>query len=421
MAITQEELGRRLRLAREALSLTQDKVGEHLGLSRSAVAQMELGNRAVSSLELDRLARLFGRDIREFVADDFSGENALAALFRANEDIAGRPATAEALRHCVSVARELTNLERFVGLDRDLASAVCYSLPGPRSRFDAIRQGAGVAEQERRRLGLGDTPVGDITELLEQQGVRTALVDLPEDASGLTLVDREAGPFVAANRTEHVLRRTFSFAHEYAHVLLDRNASGVISRGAARADLVEVRANAFAANFLMPERGVRHFLATLGKGGGSRLLAETPTTREEAVAIEARAAPAVQEIQLHDVAALAHHFGVSRTVALYRLRNLQLLSERELKALLEQEHAGRGRELARLLGLPEPDHAGERNRFGHRFLGLALEAFAREAISRAKLEELFAQILERPRAEIAREVLALVGEDEPTGVSVPAA
>jgi Zn-dependent peptidase ImmA (M78 family)/transcriptional regulator with XRE-family HTH domain len=420
MAITQGELGRRLRLAREAASLTQDQVGEHLGLSRSAVAQMELGNRAVGSLELDGLARLLGRDIREFVADDFGGENALAALFRANEDIAGRPATVEALRRCVSIARELTSLERLVGLDRDLASLARYGLPAPRSRYDAIRQGAGVAEQERRRLGLGDAPVGDVVELLERQGVRTALVDLPEDVSGLTLVDREAGPFVAANRAEHVLRRTFSFAHEYAHVLLDRDASGVISRGAARAELVEVRANAFAANFLMPEGGVRHFLAALGKAGGSRLLAETPTTRDEAVAIEARAAPPVQEIQLHDVAVLAHHFGVGRTVALYRLRNLQLLSERELKALLAQEHGGRGRELARLLDLGEPDHAGERNRFGRRFLGLALEAFAREAISRAKLEELFALVLERPRAEIAREVFALVGGDEPTGVSVPA-
>jgi Zn-dependent peptidase ImmA (M78 family) len=298
---------------------------------------------------------------------------------------------------------------------------VRYGLPPPRFRFDAIRQGAGVAEQERRRLGLGDTPVGDIAELLERQGLRTALVDLPEDVSGLTLVDREAGPFVAANRAEHVLRRTFSFAHEYAHVLLDCEARGVISRGATRADLVEVRANAFAANFLMPERGVRHLLATLGKAGGSRLLAETPTTREEAVALEARAVPAVQEIQLHDVAALAHYFGVSRTVALYRLRNLQLLSERELKALLDQEHAGRGRELACLLGLREPDHVGKRNRFGRRFLGLALEAFTREAISRAKLEELFALVLERPRAEIAGEVLALVGEDEPTGASIPAA
>ena len=61
MAINQEELGRRLRQAREACGLTQEQVAEHLGVSRPTVAQMELGNRAITSLELDRLAWLYAR------------------------------------------------------------------------------------------------------------------------------------------------------------------------------------------------------------------------------------------------------------------------------------------------------------------------------------------------------------------------
>lgn len=418
MAVTQEELGRRLRAAREAASLTQDQVGERVGLPRSAIAQIELGNRVVSSLELDRLAFLYGRDIKEFLAPEFSNENALVALFRANQDIADRPEAAEALRQCLSIGRELTNLERRIGLDRDLASLVRYTIPSPRSRYDAIKQGSAVAEQERRRLDVGEAPIEDVADLLEQQGIRTALIDLPDDVSGLTLVDREAGPFVAANRSQHVLRRTFSFAHEYAHVLLDSDSKGLISRGKDKADLVEVRANAFAANLLMPEAGVRQFLATLGKTGDARLLVETPTSQDDVVAMEARGEPAALEIQLHDVAVLAHHFGVSRTVALYRLRNLQLISERDLNALLEQERAGRGRRLAKLLALPEPDHTLERNKFRHRFLSLAIEAFTREEISRAKLEELFAIVLERPKAEILS-ALDELGAEEPTGVTIP--
>jgi hypothetical protein len=198
----------------------------------------------------------------------------------------------------MAVGRELTNLERLVGLDRDLASTVRYSLPPARSRYDAIKQGVAVAEQERRRLAIGEAPVGDITELLEKQGVRTALVALPDDVSGLTLVDREVGPFVVVNRDEHILRRTFSFAHEYAHVVLDCDAKGVISRASDRADLGEVRANAFAASFLMPEVGVRRYLATLGKGGESRIFAETPADDEEVIAMEAGSAPGTQDIQL---------------------------------------------------------------------------------------------------------------------------
>ena len=41
-----------------------------------------------------------------------------------------------------------------------------------------------------------------------------------------------------------------------------------------------------------------------------------------------------------------------------------------------------------MLGLPEPDDSIVRNEFHHRFLGLALEAYRREEISRGKLKEL---------------------------------
>ena len=79
---------------------------------------------------------------------------------------------------------------------------------------------------------------------------------------------------MVANRRHHVLRRRFSYAHEYAHVLLDRGRRGTISRVADRDSLSEVRAIAFAANFLMPEEGVWQFITALGNGSPSRRHAE---------------------------------------------------------------------------------------------------------------------------------------------------
>jgi Zn-dependent peptidase ImmA (M78 family)/transcriptional regulator with XRE-family HTH domain len=417
MSISQAELGARLRQARESAGLTQDQVGRELGISRSAVTLIENGTRAVSSLELDRLAFLFGRDIRDFFAAEFGAENALAGLFRRNRDIADDPKSMTALRHCMAVGRELTNLERLVGIDRDPASAVRYNLSAPRSKFDAIRQGTAIAEQERRRLGIGDAPVADVTELLEKHGVRTAVVDLPEDISGLTVFDAEAGPFVASNRGDHLLRRNFSFAHEYAHVLLDCDSSGRISRDSERTDLIEVRANSFAAGLLMPEDGVREVLEALGKSTQGRFLAETPVDDDRAIGIEARGASAVSKIQMHHVVLLGSHFGVSRQVVLYRLRNLKLISDRELQELLSEERAGHGRQLEQLLDLPEADHAKERNRFRHRFLSLALEAYGRAAISRGKLEELFATLLEKKREEV--HLADFVANGPPTPVEIP--
>ena len=391
MAITQQELGTRIRAAREASRMTQDQVAKNLGVSRPTVVQIEAGNRSVSSLDLDKVAYLFGRDLREFVAESFQAEDTLAALFRAQPDVVEQPATMEKmrekLRECMALGRELTNLERLVGIDRDLSAVATYTRQAPRNRWEAIQQGQRLAAEERRRLGLGSAPLPDLADLLESQGVRTGLVKLPEDVSGLTLSERNIGLFVVANRAHHHLRRRFSFAHEYAHVVVDRDRSGLVSRASDRDDLIEVRANSFAASFLMPEEGVRQFVAGLGKGSPSRAYAEV-FDESGSVDAEGRSEPGSQAVQLYDVVQVAHYFGVSRLAALYRLRNLRLVSAAEFERQKALDDSGKGKQLADLLGLPEPDDAIVRNEFRHRFLGLALEAYRREEISRGKLREL---------------------------------
>ena len=395
MAITRQELGARIRAAREASRMTQDEVAKHLVVSRPTVVQIEAGKRSVSSLELDRLAYLFGRDIREFVAESYQEEATLAALFRAQPDVVEQPAEMEKmqekLRECMALGRELTNLERLLGIDRDLSAVATYTRQAPRNRWEAIQQGQRLAAEERRRLGLGSAPLPDLADLLESQGVRTGLLKLLEDVSGLTLCDRNIGLFVVANRAHHHLRRRFSFAHEYAHVVVDRDRAGLVSRASGRDDLIEVRANSFAASFLMPEEGVRQFVAGLGKGSPSRAYAEV-FDEAGSVDAEGRSEPGSQAVQIYDVVQLAHYFGVSRLAALYRLRNLRLVSAAEFEQQKALDDAGKGKQLAELLGLPEPNDSIVRNEFRHRLLGLALEAYRREEISRGKLRELAAMV-----------------------------
>jgi Zn-dependent peptidase ImmA (M78 family) len=352
---------------------------------------MELGNRAVNSLELDRLARIYGRDIRDFLADEFREDDALVTLFRAQPEVVGQEHVAEALRECVALGREVTNLERLLGIDRDVGAVAVYPVAPPRTRWQAVQQGDRVAEHERMRLRLGDAPIADVAEALETQGVRTALVDLPEDVSGLTLSHPTVGLFVVANRRHHLLRRRFSYAHEYAHVLLDRDRRSMISRATDRDDLIEVRANAFAASLLLPEEGVRRFMTTIGKGTPSRLQADI-FDETGVVEVRGRVVPQAGDVQLYDVAQLADHFGVSRLAALYRFRNLRLIGDAELEELKHQEEAGKGRQVAALLDLRDVDHEAARNEFRHRFLSLALEALRRREISRAKLGELAAMV-----------------------------
>jgi hypothetical protein len=131
---------------------------------------------------------------------------------------------------------------------------------------------------------------------------------------------------------------------------------------------------------------------------------------------------------------LARHFGVSRTTAIYRLKNLRLISQAELEGLLLQEREGQGGELERSLALPTwkarrqaggeapeegplGDHDGD---FRTRFLSLALEAYRLEKISRGKLHEL-GRMVDTRDAEIddLLELLGFLDDDSEDEVLLP--
>jgi Zn-dependent peptidase ImmA (M78 family)/transcriptional regulator with XRE-family HTH domain len=414
MPINEVELGRRIRRAREACAMTQEEVAERLGVSRAIVVQIEQGKRAVSGLELQTLAYLFARDIGEFLKEEFAEDDVVHALFRSHEDV-GEDGVKQALRDCIALGHELTSLEDLLGMSRSTVTVATYSHAIPRTRWEAIQVGEHVAGEERRRLGLGSAPLGDVSSLMESQGIRTGTVAMPETVSGLMISHSKVGPFIVINETHHAVRRRFSWCHEYAHVLLDTDTVGLVSKDKDRDDLREVRANSFAANFLMPEDGVRQLIASLGKGAESRLHAEI-FDEAGVVPIDSRTEPGTQEIQLYDVIQLAHLYGVSPLSALYRLRNLKLLSESEFERLKSLDSEGRSRTIGRLLGFPQLELIEQRGEFQRRFLSLGLEALRREKISQSK----FFDLAERVNVSrfVAQDLLENAGIDDGAGQPV---
>ena len=391
MTVTSGELARRLQVARQACLMTQEEASRRLGVSRSTLAQIETCHRAVSSLELDRFAHLYGRDMREFVADYPREEDALVSLVRRYPKVAWDQATRKGLRKCLILARATTDLEKLLGLDRHLACVATCPMPAPRSRIEAAWQGDVAASRERQRLGLGDSPLPDTTELLEGQGLRTAHAKLPDDICGLALDDPRAGVFVACNSQHDVLRRRFWYVHEYAHVVLDREQGATVCCTGARSTLIEVRANAFVASFLMPDQGSRQFIHAYAKGRPSR---DRIDVYDEAgvVHAEGRSAPGTQAVQMYDVVLMAQHFGVSCSAAIHRLHNLRLINAPGLSTLQEQERRGVGVHLSALIGVPGFDREPARDKRRGRLVTLAMEAFRRDQITRAKLRELAALV-----------------------------
>jgi Zn-dependent peptidase ImmA (M78 family)/DNA-binding XRE family transcriptional regulator len=396
MPLTQEQLGSRLQAAREAAGLTQQDVATGLAIPRSAVAEFEAGRRRVSGLELDRLAHLFGRIVSDLLEPAPLAPDPVSTLLRASQEIATNHALQSRLRGYWSLCNEVEHLERELGMPTKQAALFAYELPAPSSKWEAIRQGQQVATLERNRLNLGASPVWELPEVLQAQGVRVTEEALPDGVSGAFLYGKTIGPLIIVNENEHPVRRLFSYAHEYAHALLDRARSATVSRRSDNDDLLEVRANAFAAHFLMPEAGVFAFLASRGKGEIGRQVQVVPESASTGgghpVFASKRLPTASQAIQIHDIVLLAHAFGVSYSAALFHLMNLKVLTREQFEALQVQED--QARRLARALRGDKLDDKRKESEKGFHWklssqvLSLGLEAYRREVISRRKLVEL---------------------------------
>ncbi len=62
-----KDIARRLREAREAAGLTQQAAAARLGVPQSFISKCESGERRLDVLELDALARLYGRSSSDLV------------------------------------------------------------------------------------------------------------------------------------------------------------------------------------------------------------------------------------------------------------------------------------------------------------------------------------------------------------------
>lgn len=387
-------LGKRLKEARTNRGITQEAAAEAIGAPRTAIVHIEAGNRSVSTMELAELAKLYGRPISEFFSeDDQSGEDLLVALHRLSDDSKDKAAVEREVGRCVEICREGFRLESI--LERRLRlGPPAYDLPAPKGFAEAVEQGEEVAEVERNRVGLTHSPIPDMAELLSSQGIWASGVELPDEMSGLFLHQPSIGLVVLVNYAHPRGRKRFSYAHEYAHALLDRKKTITVTSKRNSNELVEKRANAFAASFLLPKVGVELFLTSLNKGGASRRTFHVyDVATEEGIEAERRVLARSQEITYRDVALLAAHFAVSYQVAAYRLSDLGYVNRDDLKTLLEQlanaqsylRLIGKWDEVARKPGPNDRELVSQ-------IVPLALEAYRREEISKAKLQEIGKQL-----------------------------
>ena len=190
--------------------------------------------------------------------------------------------------------------------------------------------GAKRAREARADLGYSrEGPLPDLLNAVEDRGgANVVVLALPEGVAG-AYITRPQCPLLFVNGHQALARQRFTVAHEFGHHRMG-HASVVDEQKAMSGQLhdpQEVRANAFAAEFLMPCDAVRAW--------GRMRVRRTVT--------------------LEHVLLLAFEYGVSAQAARYALQNADVLTDARRCIQLDDELAAELHvELAQRLGLQAP-------------------------------------------------------------------
>lgn len=391
MAAESGTVATRLREARETAGLTQQQAADWLGIRRPGIAEIESGKRGVKTEELARLADLYGRSLRYFAVGELAPEDRIAgALFRA-----GQQDNLELRRQAASLSRRcrlVCDAEQKLGLRRNLTPVPQYT--DERVINDqtlAQAHGAYVAYQERSRLGMGArAPLGDPWGIVEAAGLHVLALELSgeHEIDGIFTRGHDGATCVGINVGKWIFRQVFTVVHEYGHALMDSDLQSEICATAQawKSDSShlyanrELRANQFAAVFLVPREALVWYFESRRKLGRDRWGQQ----RAEGVT-------AVEVVRAQD------HFGVSAEMLLWRLRNEDLITAAQRGEVIGELRRVGSQNIAKSLGYDWRARAQPFTR-AHE---IALDAYRKGHISLGIVAEIFGKdkedILERLR------------------------
>lgn len=256
MSFDYKLLGRKLKEARQSLLMNIAEIAEYLECTQNYYKDIEDGN--IIDLDGDTiilLAKIFERDFRYFVSGDYpSAESQVKELFRQNGDLTKNDRIS--IQKFVRLCEEKYNLESILGKEKRLP--IDYGKKLFKTNNHKY-QGISAAYLERERLNISDS-IDDIYGKLRQQRIhifRRALED--SSISGIYIKHPQAGHCVLINYSDDIYRQNFSMAHEYCHVLFDSDKEQNISYFNKEKNYVEIRANNFASNFLVPKDAIDKF------------------------------------------------------------------------------------------------------------------------------------------------------------------
>ena len=287
------DIGRRLRTARESAALTQADVARKINMARTTLVSIEKGQRRVRIEELQKLAALYKTSANAILRHETVCLDLVPRFRRL------RQSTNAAVEKAVQILNGLvsaeTELEAVLGIKHERRYLPERQiLPG-----DIKEQAEQNAQELRNWLGLGPGPILDIVSMLDQRlGIRVYIRKIDSKISGLFAYEEDVGACVLLNANHPVDRIRQSAAHELGHFYSARQRVEIYTEDTP-SSREERYADHFARCFLTPAREVKERFVNITAG-------QSHFTRRHVIL-------------------LAHQSGVSREAMVKRLEELSLV------------------------------------------------------------------------------------------------
>lgn len=362
-------LTERLVSARKAARVSQEDAARHLKMSRPTYISIEKGDREIKPKELIALATFFKTSVSKLVRQE-SPLPQIAPHLRSNIN---DPDNSDAITEAIDKLSGFVDDYQFL-LEKTHARPATVAVPPvSKNQMPVEKFAAFCAQDERRRLGLGERePIANLRKTLDDVGVNVFVDSLDSKLAGLYAFVEEFGYCILVNRKHPRERMRWTVAHEYGHFLFDRDKPGYdYIHSSARRSESERFADAFAANFLMPEAGVsRKF--------------------EDARSLTG-------DVNVGDVCRIADFYGVSLMAMTLYLESLNFVRRGTWDAISSSRV--KVREIKQEAGVEEKPKNEELDTFPDRYILLAIQAWSSDIISTSQ----FAKLLRRSPIE-AREL-----------------
>lgn len=247
--LSAQEIGRRLRIARENADVRQDDAAQVIGMSRPTLVSIEKGVRRVRIKEIQMLARYYGLSVnallrREAVYTD------LMPRFRKLRETENAHTT-EAVQLFNDLIKADVEIENVLGIHRRRN----YPPECGINEGDVVALAEKHAKELRDWLGLGLGPIADIFSIIELGlGIRLYQRRLSSSSkvAGLFTYDESVGACILLNANHPLPRRIQSAAHEVGHFYGTRQTPEVLEDDEKFLSRDERYANAFGRAFLTP-------------------------------------------------------------------------------------------------------------------------------------------------------------------------